>query len=189
MSCCKLRIPWPIHFKLCIVIGIDSLTVCILFGEISIFHSRVMRLYSSNCRRFFVCRTVNWEPLGQFTSSFAQLLEMIVLWSVYFLVKFRFFIQELWERKSLQILYECRRRAYHALLAQLFIINVSSGNRPSSDFAAMLLEVFFIPKTYLQNWWWTFSMLNLSINDKISQLVPWILALFLALKTRRNILP
>ena len=70
MSCCKLRTPWPIHFKLLIVIGIDSLVVCILFGEISIFHSRVMGLYSSNCRRFFVCRTVNWEPLGQFTSNF-----------------------------------------------------------------------------------------------------------------------
>jgi hypothetical protein len=35
--------------------------------------------------------------------------------------KFRFFIQELWERKSLQILYECWWRAYHTLLAQLFI--------------------------------------------------------------------
>jgi hypothetical protein len=81
MSCCKLRTPWPIHFKLCIVIGIDSFTVCILFGEISIFHSRVMGLYSSNCRWFFICRahTVNWEPLGQFTSNFAQLLELIVL--------------------------------------------------------------------------------------------------------------
>ena len=42
MSSCKLRTPWPIHFKLRIVIGIDSLMVCILFGEISIFHSRVM---------------------------------------------------------------------------------------------------------------------------------------------------
>jgi hypothetical protein len=123
MSRCKLRTPWPIHFKLRTVIGINSFTVCILFGEISIFHSRVMGLYSSNCRWFFVCRahTVNWEPLGQFTSNFAQLLELIVLQSVYFLVKFRFFIQELWERKSLQILYECWRRAYHALLAQLFI--------------------------------------------------------------------
>jgi hypothetical protein len=70
--------PWPIHFKLRTVIGIDSLTVCILFGEISIFHSRVMGLYSSNCRRFFVCRTVNWEPLRQFTSSFVLLLELIV---------------------------------------------------------------------------------------------------------------
>ena len=39
---CKLRTPWPIHFKLRTVIGIDSLTVCILFGEISSFHSRVM---------------------------------------------------------------------------------------------------------------------------------------------------
>ena len=60
MSHCKLRTPLPIHFKLCIVIGIDSLMVCILFGEILIFfHSRVMGLYSSNCRRFFVCRAVN----------------------------------------------------------------------------------------------------------------------------------
>jgi hypothetical protein len=42
MSHCKLRTPWPIHFKLRTVIGIDSLTVCILFGEIYIFHSRVM---------------------------------------------------------------------------------------------------------------------------------------------------
>jgi hypothetical protein len=36
-SRCKLRTPWPIHFKLRIVIGIDSLMVCTLFGEISIF--------------------------------------------------------------------------------------------------------------------------------------------------------
>jgi hypothetical protein len=78
MSRCKLRTPRPIHFKLRIVIGIDSLMVCILFGEISIFHSRVMGLYSSNCRRFFVCRAVNWEPLHQFTSNFVLLLELIV---------------------------------------------------------------------------------------------------------------
>ena len=97
MSRCKLRTPWPIHFKLRTVIGIDSLTVCVLYGEISKFHSRVMRLYSSNCRRFFVCRAVNWEPLGQFTSNFAQLLELIVLRSVYSLVKFRFFMPELWD--------------------------------------------------------------------------------------------
>jgi hypothetical protein len=71
MSHCKLRTPLPIHFKLRIVIGIDSLMVCILFGEISIFHSRVMGLYSSNCRRFFVCHAVNWELLGQCTSNFA----------------------------------------------------------------------------------------------------------------------
>ena len=122
MSRCKLRTPLPIHFKLCIDIGIDSLMVCILFGEISIFLSRVVGFYSSNCKRFFVCRVVNWEPVGQFTSNFAQLLELIVLRSAYFLVKFRFFFfQELWERKSLQILYECWRRAYQALLAQLFI--------------------------------------------------------------------
>ena len=91
----------------------------LLYGAIS--HFRVMGLYSSNCRQFFVCHAVNWEPFGQFTSNFAQLLELIVLRSVYILVKFWFFIQELWERKSLQILYECWWRAYHALLAQLFI--------------------------------------------------------------------
>jgi hypothetical protein len=118
----KIRNFTPIHFKLSIVIGIDSIMVCILFGEISIFLSRVVGFYSSNCKRFFVCRVVNWEPVGQFTSNFAQLLELIVLRSAYFLVKFRFFFfQELWERKSLQILYECWRRAYQALLAQLFI--------------------------------------------------------------------
>jgi hypothetical protein len=121
MSRSNLRAPWPIHFKFHRVIGIDGLTVCILYGEILNFHSSVMGLYSSNYRRFFVCRAVNWELLGQFTSNFALLLELIVLRSVYFLVKFRFFIQELWERKSLQILYKCWRRAYHALLAQLFI--------------------------------------------------------------------
>ena len=137
MSRFNLRTPWPIHFKLRIFTGIDSLMVCILFGEISIFHSRVMGFYSSNCRRFFVCRAVNWEPLGQFTSNFAQLLELIVLRSVYFLVKFRFFIQELWERKSLQILYEYWRRAYHALLAQLFIIH------------NCLKDIYSMPNIYL----------------------------------------
>jgi hypothetical protein len=70
--CTKLT-PLSLHIKtyICTVIGINSLTVCILIGEISIFHSRAMGLYSSNCKRFFVCRahTVNWEPLGQFTSN------------------------------------------------------------------------------------------------------------------------
>ena len=106
MSRCKLRTPWPIHLKLHIVIGIDSLMVCILFGEISIFHSRVMGLYSSNCRRFFVCHAVNWETLGQFTSNFSHLLELIVLWSVYFLVKFRFFIPELWDLNYYSVLFQ-----------------------------------------------------------------------------------
>jgi hypothetical protein len=116
MSRSNLRDPWPIHFKFHRVIGIDGLTVYILYGEILNFHSRVMGLYSSNYRRFVVCRAVNWEPLGQFTSNFALLLELIVL------VKCRFFIQELWERKSLQILNKCWRRAYHALMAQLFSV-------------------------------------------------------------------
>ena len=49
MSRSNLRTPWPIHFKFHRVIGIDSLTVCILYGEILNFHYRVMGLYSSNC--------------------------------------------------------------------------------------------------------------------------------------------
>ena len=97
MSRSNLRTPWPIHFKFHRVIRIDVLTVCILYGEISNFHSRVMGLYLSNCRWFFVCRAVNWEPLGQFTSNFAQLLKLMVLRSVNFMVKFWIFIPELWD--------------------------------------------------------------------------------------------
>jgi hypothetical protein len=97
MSRSNLRTPWPIHFTFHRVIAIDGLTVCLRYGEISNFHSRVMGLYSSNCRRFFVYRAVNCEHLGQFTSNFLQLLELIVLQSVYFLVKFRIFIPELWD--------------------------------------------------------------------------------------------
>ena len=50
MSRSNLRTPWTIHFKFHRVIGIDGLTVCKIYGEISNFHSRVMGLYSSNCR-------------------------------------------------------------------------------------------------------------------------------------------
>jgi hypothetical protein len=86
MSRSNLRTPWPIHFKFHRVIGIDSLMVCILFGEISIFHSRVMGLYSSNCTIFIQLKTtffeksvktinsnnsmkfeVNWWRVSQFT--------------------------------------------------------------------------------------------------------------------------
>jgi hypothetical protein len=106
MSRSNLRTPWSIRFKFHRVIGIDGLTVCILYGEILIFHSRVMGLYSSNCRWFFVCRTVNWKPFGQFTSNFAQLLELIVLWSLYFLMIFRFFIPELWDLNYYSVLFQ-----------------------------------------------------------------------------------
>ena len=117
MSHSNLRTSWPIHFKFHRVIGIDGLTVCILYGEISNFHSRVMELYSSNCRRFFVCRTVNWEPLGQFTSNFVQLLELIVLRSVYFLVN----IGEYW------LFCQCKRYVklcYNVLFQHKYCINV-----------------------------------------------------------------
>jgi hypothetical protein len=56
-----------------------------------------MGLYSSNCMRFFVCRAVNWEPLGQFTSNFAQLLELIVLRSVFFDMYVFIYICEIWK--------------------------------------------------------------------------------------------
>jgi hypothetical protein len=50
MSRCKLRTPWPIHFKLRTAIGIDSLTVCILFGEISIFSFQSYgTLFTNSC--------------------------------------------------------------------------------------------------------------------------------------------
>jgi hypothetical protein len=93
MSRSNLLTPKPIHFKLSRVIEYDGLTICILCGEISIFHSRVMGLYSWNWRWFFVCRALIWEPLGQFTLSFAELLDMMILRSVYILVKFLFFIK------------------------------------------------------------------------------------------------
>ena len=136
MSLSNLRLPWPIYFKFHRVIGIDGLTVCIIYGEISNFHSRVMGLYSSNCRQFFICCAVNWEPLGQFTSNFAQLLELIVSQSVYFLVKFRFFIQELWERKSTDIVWRLTTGVSCALGAAVY-------------FSIASFQQIFV-------WYWTF---------------------------------
>ena len=40
----------------------------------------------------FTCHALTKEPLGQFTSNFTELLELMVLRSVYFMVKFRIFI-------------------------------------------------------------------------------------------------
>ena len=142
MSRSNLRTPWPIHFKFHRVIGIDDLTVCILYGEISIFHSRVMGLYSSNCRRFFVCCAVNWEPLRQFTSNCVLLLELIVftdfsknvvfncinivymfqfMFMVQLLVKFKFFIQELWERVFTNIVWMLMTGVSYALGAAVYL--------------------------------------------------------------------
>jgi hypothetical protein len=62
MSRSNLRTPWPIHFKLHRVIGIDGLTVCILYGEILNFHSSYGTLFIKLyviLRQFFVCRAVN----------------------------------------------------------------------------------------------------------------------------------
>jgi hypothetical protein len=74
MSRSNLRTPWPIHFKFHRVIGIDGLAVCILYDEISNFHSRVMGLYSSNCRQFSINSNnyakfeVNWPRGFEFTA-------------------------------------------------------------------------------------------------------------------------
>jgi hemoglobin-like flavoprotein len=125
MSRCKLRTPRPIHFKLGIAIGIDSLMVCILFGEIPELWERKFLQILYEC-----WRRVYHALLAQLFISIWILKKVLIvkyfqfsmkILKCYFLVKFRFFIEELWERKSLQILYECWRRAYHALLAQLFI--------------------------------------------------------------------
>jgi hypothetical protein len=116
MSHCKLITTWPIHFKLHTDIGIDSNSCTInmnwniytIFIQLKtiFFEKSVKTINSNNSTKFevnwwrgsqFVCRAVNWELLGQFTSNFAHLLELIVLRSVYFLVKFRFFIPELWD--------------------------------------------------------------------------------------------
>jgi hypothetical protein len=48
-------------------------------------------------RRKLKCEKLMDNPLGQFTSNFTELLELMVLRSVYFMVKFRLFIQELWD--------------------------------------------------------------------------------------------
>jgi hypothetical protein len=63
MSHSNLRSPWPIHFKFHRVIGIYGLTVCILYGEISIFHSRVMGLY---------CKTINSNKCAKFEVNLAK---------------------------------------------------------------------------------------------------------------------
>jgi hypothetical protein len=70
MSHSNLRTPWPIHFIFHRVIGIDGLTICIFYGEISNFHSRVMGLYSSNCRRFLDFLSLHsWMKNLNFTNS------------------------------------------------------------------------------------------------------------------------
>jgi hypothetical protein len=62
MSRCKLRTPWPIHFKLRIVIGIDSLMVCIKL-EISSKSIQTVRLSIPITAKF----EVNWPRGSQFT--------------------------------------------------------------------------------------------------------------------------
>ena len=96
MSRSNLRTPWPIHFKFHRVIGIDGLTVCILYVEISNFHSRVMGLYSSNCRRFFRMSRCKLRTPWPIHFKLHTVIGIDSL-TVYFLVKFQFFIPELWD--------------------------------------------------------------------------------------------
>jgi hypothetical protein len=76
------KTPTIFHFKFHRVIGTDDLTVCLLYSEISNFHSRVMGLYSSkqaiiNClkqtslRSTFVFRIDRWLVYtGQINKDF-----------------------------------------------------------------------------------------------------------------------
>ena len=70
MSRSNLRTPWPIHFKFHRVIGIDGLTVCILYGEISNFHSRVVGLYYFMVKfRIFIPEL--WDFIHQIVGDFS----------------------------------------------------------------------------------------------------------------------
>ena len=69
-------------------------------GRIMVYQCPTVHLSvrPSVCPSFrFTCRALTEEPLGQFTSNFTELLELMVLRSVYFMVKFRIFIPELWD--------------------------------------------------------------------------------------------
>jgi hypothetical protein len=62
MSHCKLRTPRPIHFKLRIVIGIDSLMVCILFGESwTLVYHNTSRLKDGRIKttEMFICEKIS----------------------------------------------------------------------------------------------------------------------------------
>ena len=88
MSRSNLRTPWPIHFKFQSYWNWWSYGLYTLWWNFEFsfqsYETLFIKLYMI-LRQFFVCRAVNWEPLCQFTSNFAWLLELIALWSVYFL--------------------------------------------------------------------------------------------------------
>jgi hypothetical protein len=62
MSRSNLRTTWPIHFKFHRVIGIDGLTVCILYGE------SFKIINSNNYAKF----EVNWPRGSQFTAWYTK---------------------------------------------------------------------------------------------------------------------
>ena len=70
----------------------------------TLFQSRLLFDFDDFLYARLLRRDVLWytdcpsvQFLDQFTSNFAQILELMVLRSVYFLVKFRIFIPELWD--------------------------------------------------------------------------------------------
>jgi hypothetical protein len=69
MSCSNLRTPWPIHFKFHRVIGIDGLTVCILYGEILNFHSmsplKAVKIWNV-ASYTFIHEIYTWWKVGHF---------------------------------------------------------------------------------------------------------------------------
>ena len=74
MSRSNLRTPWPIHFKFQCYWNWWSYGVYTLWWNFEFsfqsYGTLFIKLYVI-LRQFFVCRTVNWEPHGQFTSNFA----------------------------------------------------------------------------------------------------------------------
>jgi hypothetical protein len=100
MSRCKLRTPLPIHFKLRIVLGIDSLMVCILFGGISIVLKLQcdIRKIAYNLmnkvpiRDIFVKLTcINWTPVYCEHKSWAFCLDRFLIYSAFCLDRFQMY--------------------------------------------------------------------------------------------------
>ena len=96
MSCSNLRTPWSIHFKFHRVIGIDGLMIYTLWRnfEFSFQSYGTLFIKLQAIFRNSRCKLRTPWPIH---FKLRQLLELIVLWSVYFLVKFQFFIPELWD--------------------------------------------------------------------------------------------
>jgi hypothetical protein len=85
------------------------------------------------------------------------------MFMVQLLVKFRFFIQELWERKSLQILYECWRRAHEISPKCIQTIRLSI---PITMRSLKWIDKGVGAAVYLFYWWWKLCFI-ISQNSQV----------------------